>query len=766
MVYRFDQFEVDDREFRLSEGGTPVPLEPKALRLLIYLIENRNRLVRKQELLDKVWPDAMVTENALTRAIGLLRKALNEDSRAPRYLETVPTAGYRFIAVVTVADEIPASQPVAQKQSTLLRSQVRASDKWIPVAGILLLVVAAAGTFLYLRHSKPVLTEKDTVVLADFDNSTGDPVFDETLRQGVSVQLEQSPFLSLIEEDRVQQVLRQMGQPADTRLTPPIAREVCVRTASTAVLEGSIAPLGSQYVLGLRAKDCQTGKVLVEEQVQASRKEDVLGALDQIAEKFRIRLGESLATVEKYDTPLAEATTPSLEALKAYSLGLDKLAAGANTDSLPFFSHAVELDPNFATAYARMSTAYTNLREPELAAENIRKAYDLREKTSEQERLRIEVGYYWRGTGELEKAVSAYELLLQNYPRDFTPHGGLGLLYSRLGDIDRATQEAREALRLLPDNAANYQNLAARLVSLNRFGEAEAVYKLSDERKLPYAGRAKSLYLLAFLEGDQVRMAQLAASAMGKRDQEDAMLGAQADTEDWYGRVKAARIFTGRSMASALNNGAKETAAAHQVYGAMFEAQLGNSARSRAEVAAALKLAPDRDVRTMGALTLAEAGDTASAEKLAAALDKDFPLDTLIQRYWLPTIRAEIALQRKNPGQAIDLLPPAVPFDLANPENVTNPCLYPVYVRGKAYLALHDGNRAAAEFQKYIDHRGMVRNSPIAMLARLQLGRAYAMTGDAAKAKAAYQDFLTTWKDADPDIPILQQAKAEYAKLP
>lgn len=244
------------------------------------------------------------------------------------------------------------------------------------------------------------------------------------------------------------------------------------------------------------------------------------------------------------------------------------------------------------------------------------------------------------------------------------------------------------------------------------------------------------------------------------------MLGAQADTEDWYGRVKAARIFTGRSMASALNNGAKETAAAHQVYGAMFEAQLGNSARSRAEVAAALKLAPDRDVRTMGALTLAEAGDTASAEKLAAALDKDFPLDTLIQRYWLPTIRAEIALQRKNPGQAIDLLPPAVPFDLANPENVTNPCLYPVYVRGKAYLALHDGNRAAAEFQKYIDHRGMVRNSPIAMLARLQLGRAYAMTGDAAKAKAAYQDFLTTWKDADPDIPILQQAKAEYAKLP
>ena len=546
-MYRFDQFEVEDREFRLSNGGVPLPVEPKVLRLLIYLIENRNRLVYKQELLDKVWPDAMVTENALTRAIGLLRKALNDDSRVPRYIETVPTAGYRFIAKVTVVEENPRVEPLLPTEPVPVSPAHQAGSRrykiWIS-AVILLLLATAVGIYRLSFHRKSILTEKDTVVLADFDNSTGDPVFDGTLRSGMAVQLEQSPFLSLIPDDRIQQVLREMSQPADARLTPAIAREICERTSSAAVLDGSIASLGSQYVLGLRAKDCQSGKVLAEEQVQAARKEDVLNALDQMAGKFRTQVGESLTTVEKYNTPLAEATTPSLEALKAYSLGLNKLRAGESTEALPFLSRAVELDPNFAQAYGVMSAAYASRGETELAAENSRKAYQLRDRESERMRLRIEANYYMHGTGELEKAVSSYELLLQTYPRDSYFHDGLGGLYRRLGNPEKSVEELREALRLDPNNAYVYQNLGASLVNLNRLDEAEAVYKLADERNRPTAGRPRSLYLLAFLKGDQARMTQLAASVAGKSGVEDAMLAAQADTEAWYGRLKAARGFT------------------------------------------------------------------------------------------------------------------------------------------------------------------------------------------------------------------------------
>ena len=436
MVYRFDRFEVDDREFRLSEDGTPVQVEPKALRLLLYLIENRNRLVRKQELLDAVWPDAMVTENALTRVIGLLRKALNEDSHVPRYIETVPTAGYRFIANVTVVEEYPATRAATQTPPITPPAEHRTGagtrTSGLPYRFVLLAIVIA-GIFLYRHHGKKILTEKDTIVLADFDNSTGDPVFDATLRRGMAVQLEQSPFLSLIPDDRIQQVLKEMGQLPDARLTPAIAREICERTSSAVVLDGSIAPLGTQYVLGLRAKDCQSGKVLAEEQVQAARKEDVLNALDQMAGKFRTQVGESLTTVERYNIPLAEATTSSLEALKAFSLGSNKVSAGANTESLPFFSRAVELDPNFAAAYAFMSNVYFIQREPELAAENIRKAYQLRDRVSEPERVGIESHYYWRSTGELEKAISSVDLYQQAYPRDPSAHNTLGNLYVRLG---------------------------------------------------------------------------------------------------------------------------------------------------------------------------------------------------------------------------------------------------------------------------------------------------------------------------------------------
>jgi eukaryotic-like serine/threonine-protein kinase len=759
MIYRFDLYEVDDLEFRFTAGDAPVPLEPKVLRLLIYLIENRSRLVRKQELLDKVWPDAMVTENALTRTVGLLRKALNEDSRKPQYIETVPTVGYRFIGKVTVVEQSPAVAPAAV-ESTSASERFRASTLWV-VASALLLTVTAAGTSLYLHHGKKVLSERDTIVLADFDNSTGDPVFDETLRRGMAVQLAQSPYLSLIQDDHIQQVLRQMGQPADTRLGPAIAREICVRTSSAAVLDGSISPLGSQYVLDLRARDCQNGKVLAEEQVQATRKEDVLHALDQIAGRFRTRLGESLSTVEKYDTPLAEVTTSSLEALKAYSLGRKMESQGLQAGALPFYSRAVELDPNFAVAYWTMSDLYAHTQQPEHAAEAVRKAYALRDKVSERERFGIEISYYWYGTGELEKAVSSLELMRQAYPRNPNSYRALGVIYRWLGNFDKALEESREAYRLTKDNL---QNLAADYVNLNRLDEAEAIYREAEDRNLPFEGRTKSRYLLAFLKGDTALMSRLAASAKGNPS-ENAMLGAQADTEAWYGRLRRTRQLTRQAIDSSLSADATEMAAGQQAWEALFECDLGNRERSRADAGAALKLAPNRDVQEMAALVLATTGDTAAAERIAAELNKAFPLDTLVQRNWLPVIRGAIALQHNDPTRAVELLQITSPYELARSAEVGSPSMRPVYLRGKAYLMLHDGNRAATEFQKFIDHRGLVRNSPWGPLARLGLARAYAMKGDTVKARAAYADFLTIWKGADSDIPLLQQARAEYAKL-
>ena len=609
------------------------------------------------------------------------------------------------------------------------------------------------------------LTDRDTIVLSDFDNKTGDAIFDDTLKQGLSVQLEQSPLLALISDRKVIDTLKLMGRLPDDRLTANVTREVCRRTGSKAMLNGSIAGLGSQYVIGLKAVNCDTGDVLAEAQEQAAGKEAVLKALDAAAVSLRSKLGESLSTVQKYDTPLEEATTPSLEALKAYSLGVKTWNARGETASLPFFKRAVELDPNFAMAYRRIAIVYSDLNEIERATENSRKAYDLREKVSERERFGIDAGYYFGVTGHLEKEVQNDELWQQTYPRDANPYIGLGALSGALGNWEKALEEFREALRLDPSISLSYATLSLAYMNLNRLDEAEAVYKQAKERKLEAESLLQGRYWLAFLKGDTAQMALLVSAAMGKPGTEDLLLAAQADTEGWYGRLKNAHELTGRAMDSALHNDAKETAAGYQAEGALREVESGNRGQARTEANAALKLGPNRDVRAMAALALARAGDTAGAEKLAAELNKTCPRCTLVQRYWLPTIRASVALERKDPNRAIELLKETSTIELGEPTATLTIFLCPVYLRGEAYLMLHDGNLAAAEFQKFIDHRGVVMNFPWGALARLGLARAYALQGDTAKARTAYQDFLTLWKDADPDIPILKQAKAEYAKL-
>ncbi|MGO9517674.1 MAG: tetratricopeptide repeat protein [Candidatus Korobacteraceae bacterium] len=657
-----------------------------------------------------------------------------------------PAAGAQDSAIVLPADRFP--------------------RRWLAFAAVVVMALIAGGLYWKRSHKTPArFTDKDSIVLADFDNKTGDAVFDDTLKQGLAIQLWQSPFLYVLPDRKVGAILKLMGRTASDRLTPEVTRELCVRTASTAMFTGWIAKLGKQYVIGLKAVNCSAGDVLAEAQEQAATQEDVLKALDAAAISLRGQLGESLSSVQKYATPLKEATTPSLEALKAYSLGLKTSRVKGDTAALPFFKRALELDPNFAVAYNAIASSYNNLGEVARSQESVRKAFDLREKLSEHERLSIEATYYLYVTGELEKAAQAYERWQQIYPRDYLPYTDLSFIYGNLGNFEESVKPQREAIRMEPNDEVSYSNLGNDYVALNRLDDADAVYQQAEERKLQGESLLLVRYLLAFLKGDTAQMTQLASAATGKPGTEDVLLNVQADTEAWYGKWKSARELIRRAMDSAQHNDAKETAAGYQVEAAMREADLGNNQQARADASAAIKLTPNRDVRSWAALALARSGDTAEAEKLAVELDKAFPLDTLVQKYRLPTIRAAVALQRKDPNRAVELLKVASPVELGD-----TGFLLPIYVRGEAYLMLHDGRAAAAEFQEFVVHYGLVGNSPWGPLARLGLARAYAL--DAAKdpaarekARIAYQNFLTLWKDADPDIPIYKQAKAEYAKL-
>jgi serine/threonine protein kinase/Flp pilus assembly protein TadD len=623
------------------------------------------------------------------------------------------------------------------------------------------IIALAIGGWLYYGRKAHALTEKDTIVLADFTNTTGDPVFDDTLRQGLSVQLEQSPFLSLVSDQRIQQTLRLMGRPPDARLTPEIAHELCQRTDSAAVLDGSIASLGSQYVLGLKAVNCRTGDSLAQEQATADGKERVLKALGEAAAKLRAKLGESLVTVQKLDTPIEQASTPSLEALQAYSLGRKTLVGkGDWAAAVPSFQRAIRLDPNFAMAYASLGVCYSNLGETSLASENTHKAYELRERVSEREKFYLESHYHHYVTGDLEKARQIYELWAQTYPRDLVPPNNLGVIYENLGEYDKALAESREALRLEPESGASYANLVPPYLYLNRLQEAGATADEAQAKNLDSPSLRYKLYVLSFLKNDATGMSQQVAWSAGKPGVEDALLGGEADTAAYSGRLAKARELSRRAVTSAERAEEKENAAGNEAEAALREALFGNAAEARQRAGAALELSTGRDVQFYAALALGFAGDAARAQALADDLAKRFPEDTVVQFNYLPTIHAQLALDRNEASKAIETLRAATPYELGQGGG-----LYPVYVRGQAYLAAHRGSEAATEFQKIFDQRGVVENEPVGALAHLGLARAYSMQGDTAKARSTFQDFLVLWKDADPDIPVLVAAKAEYAKL-
>jgi serine/threonine protein kinase/Tfp pilus assembly protein PilF len=631
-------------------------------------------------------------------------------------------------------------------------------------AASVLLIISVLAVRFYDRRQSHRLTEQDTLVLADFANPTGDAVFNETLKQGLAVELEQSPFLNILSDEKVAQQLRYMGRSADEHLTPEVAQEVCQRAGSKAMLLGSISGIGSHYAIGLKAVNCQSGDLLGEELVEASQREEVLTKLHEAGTKMRERLGESLASIQKYDTPVEQATTPSLEALQAYSKALRNRFSQGDPAALPLLKRAVELDPKFAMAYSVLANVHFDLGETALSAVAAQKAFALRERVTERERLYIDSSYYGLVTGELEKEAQIYEEWKEIYPRDQTPYQNLALYHGYLGQYEKALTGYREALRLEPNNAMNYLNLAGTYISLNQADAAKAILDQATARKLQHELTPWISYLVAFLRNDPNEMGKWVLPAASRDGNEDFILLSQSDTEAFHGRLRSARELSRRAVEAALQSGAKERAASWQAHAALREAEFGNPIEAKRNAAAALALTSGKDVQTLVALALARAGDGTRAEGMIQDLRKRFPTDTLQNLYFVPSVEAAIAIGRDNPALAIERLRVTAPYELGG-QPISLDTLYPVYLRGLAYLMERNGSAAAAEFQKIVDHRGRVANCSLGVLVHLQLARAYALSGDVEKGRSALQEFLTLWKDADNDVTVLRQAERESAKL-
>ncbi|MFQ5817461.1 MAG: protein kinase [Terriglobia bacterium] len=660
---------------------------------------------------------------------------------------------------IPAAPSLPGPTPAADTSRMVTPVVARKRWKvWVPAAAVVVLAVAA-GAFFYFRPAQ-ALTESDTILLADFVNTTGESVFDGTLKQALALKLAESPFLNIVPEQRVQETLRFMGRAPDERVTTAIAREICQRQGTKALLTGAIAGLGGNYVITLNAMNCRTDELLAGEQVEAAGKEAVLGALGKAASRLRGKLGESLSSIEKFDAPIEQATTSSLDALKAYGLGVEQRAKGREPQSIPFFKRAIELDPNFALAYARLGTVYGNLGEGELATEYRKKAFELRERVSELERFYISAHYYNSVTGEIEKARETYELWKRTYPRDWTPPNNLAVIYNEIGQHDKVVEEAREALHLEPNHPLPYVNLGFGYLGLNRLEEAKAIFERAVAAKRDDLSIHLGLYVIALVQGDTAAMEREVAWASGKGPAEGPMLFFQGQAAAFSGQVEKARELFARAIEIAQRYNFKEIVANITTFVAIMEAELGNFQRARERAAAALDISHGPGVQGVAAQVLALSGDVRQAQALADDLGQRFPTDTLLHARGLPVIRARIELQRGNPAKAIELLRAAAPYELGG-----GPGLTAIHVRGQAYLQAGAGKEAAGEFQKILDHRGIASVSPLHALAHLGLARAWALAGEPAKARKAYQDFFALWKDADPDIPILQEAKREYEKL-
>jgi eukaryotic-like serine/threonine-protein kinase len=792
-IFQFGEFQINAPARMLRRGQVLVPLNFRSFDVLLYLVQNAGRVLSRDELLKNVWPDAFVDEKSLAQSISVLRRALDERPGDNNFIVTLPGRGYQFVAPVQAIvpeNGITLSEleertgnfsGVLLQEQTIQTSLItEETEQWnlpIPrnrawVALFAVLAVAAmvtaavlAGRWYWRSHQARSLTEQGTIVVADFANRTGDPVFDSTLRQGLSSQLEQSPFLNLLSDQRIAQTLALMARPRETPLTPALAHEVCQRTGSAAVLDGAIAQVGARYLLTLEAINCANGEWLAGTQAQASDRNHVLDALGKVASEIRGELGESLASVQKYGAPPENVTTPSLEALHAYSLGYRAwIVEDDGPGAIPLFQRAIGLDPNFAMAYARLGTLYFNGGEAARGTENLQKAYELRERLSEREKLYIAAHHADIVDGDIEAAREIYELWARVYPRDELPMRNLSVLYEFLGDYENVRAAQQQALKLSPQATNLLISTVSNSLHRNRLEEAKTAAREMQARHIDFPSVHGFLYLVGFLQHDAAAMGQETARLLGAPGWENFVLYMQSDTAAYAGHLAQARDLSRRAAGSAQHADRRETAAAYIAEGAVREALMGNLAEAKRQARAALALAKNTDVEALSAVALGLAGEPTQAASLAADLGSALPRSTIVQRQLLPTIGAA-AVIRRDPRKAIDGLAVSVPFELGQTTQVVNFCLYGVYLRGDAYLATKQGSAAAAEFQKILDHPGVVTNEPIGALAHLGMGRAYVLAGETSQAKVAYQDFLTLWKDADPDIPILKQARAESAKL-
>jgi eukaryotic-like serine/threonine-protein kinase len=775
---RFDVFTLDLRAGELYKSGYKIKLQEQPFRILAMLLEQPGRVVTREQLRERLWTEDTFVDfdHSLNTAVKKLRQALNDEADKPRFIETLPKRGYRFVGPAVEGLQTPQpSRGIADakvgesdtKSTWNAAVTPRAVTRWKIALSVAISIAAiSAGAYFFARRNR-ALTEKDTIVVADFSNSTGDTVFDDTLKQGLDVQLAQSPFLVILSDEKVHNTLRLMGRPPDERLTPDIARDLCRRAGSAAVIDGSIAKLEDAYVVGLNALDCRTGENLAREQITSEDKKHVLAALGKAAQELRRKLGESLISIQKYDTPIEQATTPSLEALQALTLAEKTARESGEVKSIPYFKRAIELDSNFAIAHARLGAAYVGLGEPHQSAENIQKAYELKERVSDPERFNITALYHTAITGDLEKANQTCELWARAYPHDEMPRLIMGLNYEYLGRYEQAISEDLKAIQLNPDFGITYSNLMEVYTPLNRLEEAKATYRKALERKLDGPFLHTDMYAVAFLENDAAEMQRQINLTTSMPGAEDWLFSQQSDTAAFSGRLTKARDLSQRAVVSARRNDLNEVAAIWRMNAVVREVEFGNSSHAREAIEEGLKLADTRDSQVLAALVLARAGDSARAQVLADSLEKRFPQNTEINDYWLPSIRAAIQLDRVKPVEALKTLEGATPYELAypRPQLEAGSLIYPAYLRGQAYLLLHRGNEAAGEFQKFIDQRAVVVNCPLGALAFLWLGRSRALEGNMVAARESYQKFFTLWKDADPDIPILNQAKTEYAKL-
>ncbi len=778
-IYRFGAFRFNVSERTLECDGKPLSLSPKAWDVLNALIAHRGRVVEKQKLMEEVWPGTFVEENNLAFNISVLRKVLGENATAPKFIETVPKRGYRFMApveedfgepalAVDVGDTLTTKGEITEVPAAVRRvPPPKWNRKALAAAAIGLALLVTLVSVRYADH--PKLNGEDTILLAGFTNDTGEPVFDGALDRGLAIELEQSPFLSLIPERRVRQILRLMDQPSDAHMSPDANRDLCRRAGGAAVVQGKINRLGNEYVVSLQATTCTDGRTMYEGQAEASKKEDVLTAVTRLAGGFRRKAGDSGENLRRHGTPLSEATTASPEALEAYTLGWRQLATSGAAAALPHFHRAIELDNKFAIAYAALGRMYADLDQLSAAMENTKRAWELRARTSDQEKFLIKANYDLFVTGNLLDARQTAELWSQTYPRLSQPHFMLsGILNKVSGNYVNGIAEAKKGLALDPDFGIGYYNLAVNNAYLNHFKEAQEALQQASVRGVEDDEVVMLRFELAFLGGDDLEMSRQATRARGRSGSETWMSFRQASVLFYAGRAREARGVLSRAITEAELGSQHERAALWQASAAVREAWLGNFSQAREAARVAMQAVPSREVRYAAALAFGLAGDLATTQEIASKLESEYPIDTCVQFSYLPVLRARLALNKGDALSAIEALQVAAPYEDGITESVGSGlfgAMYPVYLRGEAYLAEKQGKKAAFEFQRILDHPGIVVADPIGALARLQLARALSMESDSKKAKSAYADFLAFWKDADPNIPVLLQAKAEYQKL-